>query len=139
MTRPRWPEVIAASLLLGGCADVLGVTDFEFNDPTSSATEAPPDAAVEKECVTDADCPGEDTTCQVRRCEAGACGTKNMNAGALCGPDRRCNEEGACVGPAPEGLLDRPEHPSRTVGVEPQRLAAAPLSPKQPYAPARLQ
>jgi len=52
------------------------------------------------ECVTDADCPGEDGDCSARRCFDGVCGIDNEPIGAPCdeGGGKVCDGAGTCVG-----------------------------------------
>ena len=60
-------------------------------------------------CTTPADCPGRDTTCSTRTCDAGVCGTDDAPAGTSCNEDggEACDGMGNCIaGNCTDGVMN---------------------------------
>jgi hypothetical protein len=89
---------------IGACA--TGSTDFE-SEPTDDATSSSSaggttgsgGAGGAMGCQAPSDCPGEDTNCRSRTCDAGECGETFAPAGATCAINDgvMCDGMGQCV------------------------------------------
>jgi hypothetical protein len=94
----RAGSVALACLVSAGCAQVLGVGDYE---PTQAVTgtggSAGAGGSLVPECSSDATCATPSDPCFLASCDAGACVEVLAPAKFPCGDGRRCTAAGACV------------------------------------------
>lgn len=98
--------LLGLSLLAGGCQLVSGADGFDFTPATAPAVGGAGGTAPEGggggepiECLAPEHCPGEQTTCALRTCDANKCGADAAPAGTACTEDEgaMCNGRGQCV------------------------------------------
>lgn len=99
--------LLAATLALPiGCHAVFGLTDYEVGTGAGTATATGTAGTATGAgtggggvCATPADCPGDDTTCSYRTCEASQCGMATAPRGTPCDEDggQWCDGTGSCV------------------------------------------
>lgn len=93
--------LVAAALVLGGgCHAIFGLTDYDVGTASGGATGTTSGTGGGAGgCSEPADCPGQDSTCSFRTCDAGQCGVTSAPQGTPCIEDggRVCDDAGNCV------------------------------------------
>jgi hypothetical protein len=93
----------------------MGTSDANDASNGNPGEDASSDAGVDSgpECVVAETCPGVDTTCRVRTCVSGACGTRDVDQGTTCEQTKKCDGAGACVECVAPANCEVPTDPCR--------------------------
>jgi len=89
---------VLAAAIGGGCNAIFGIEQHEPY-PVGVGGSGASSGTGGASCTTPDDCPGADTTCSTRTCEAGLCGAEYAAADTACTEDggQVCDGDGNCV------------------------------------------
>ncbi|MBI4704449.1 MAG: hypothetical protein HY744_25380 [Deltaproteobacteria bacterium] len=101
--RTTLPTLLLASIALAAaCSGAGSIDEVSPADGTGAAgatSSTSGGAGAGPECEVPGNCPGEDSDCRQRTCDAGKCGVQYAPAGSEChdAGGQRCNDQGECV------------------------------------------